>query len=102
GWASVPSGTRISTYQNPEYKKAAPFSEFVLKAIQTADPTHPTAKPVPYTGIQFVGIPEFQSFGTVVGQSIAGAVAGQMSVDQALTAGNAAANRAVAQAGYQK
>jgi len=102
GWASVPSGTRISTYQNPEYKKAAPFSDFVLKAIQTADPNHPTAKPVPYTGIQFVGIPEFQSFGTVVGQSIAGAVAGQMSVDQALTAGNAAADRAVAQAGYQK
>jgi len=102
GWASVPSGTRISTYQNPEYKKAAPFSDFVLKAIQTADPNHPTAKPVPYTGIQFVGIPEFQSFGTVVGQSVAGAVAGQMSVDQALTAGNAAADRAVAQAGYQK
>ena len=75
GWASVPSGTRISTYQNPEYKKAAPFSDFVLKAIQTADPNHPTAKPVPYTGIQFVGIPEFQSFGTVVGQSVAGAVA---------------------------
>ncbi|WP_322059926.1 sugar ABC transporter substrate-binding protein [Paraburkholderia sp. J63] len=102
GWASVPSGTRVSTYQRPEYKQAAPFSDFVLKAIQTADPTHPTAKPVPYTGIQFVGIPEFQSFGTVVGQSIAGAVAGQMSVDQALAAGNAAADRAVKQAGYQK
>lgn len=102
GWASVPSGTRVSTYQRPEYKQAAPFSDFVLKAITTADPNHPTAKPVPYTGVQFVGIPEFQSFGTVVGQSISGAVAGQMSVDQALAAGNAAADRAVAQAGYQK
>jgi len=102
GWASVPSGTRQSTYERPEYKQAAPFSDFVLKAITTADPNHPTAKPVPYTGVQFVGIPEFQSFGTVVGQDISGALAGQMSVDQALTAGNAAANRAVAQAGYQK
>ncbi len=102
GWASVPSGTRTSTYQRPEYKQAAPFADFVLKAIETADPNKPTLKPVPYTGIQFVGIPEFQSFGTVVGQSVAGAVAGQMSVDQALTAGNAAADRAVAQAGYQK
>jgi sorbitol/mannitol transport system substrate-binding protein len=102
GWASVPSGTRQSTYQRAEYQQAAPFSAFVLKAITTADPNHPTAKPVPYTGVQFVGIPEFQSFGTVVGQSISGAVAGQMSVDQALTAGNAAANRAVQQAGYQK
>jgi sorbitol/mannitol transport system substrate-binding protein len=102
GWASVPPGTRESTYANPEYQKAAPFSSFVLKAIQTADPNDPSAKKVPYTGVQFVGIPEFQSFGTVVGQSIAGALAGQMSVDQALAAGNATANRAVRQAGYQK
>jgi sorbitol/mannitol transport system substrate-binding protein len=102
GWASVPPGTRKSTYERAEYKEAAPFAGFVLKAIETADPNRPTAKPVPYTGVQFVGIPEFQSFGTVVGQSIAGALAGQMSVDQALTAGNAAADRAVHQAGYQK
>ncbi|NRO96844.1 extracellular solute-binding protein [Paraburkholderia sp. NMBU_R16] len=102
GWASVPPGTRQSTYARAEYKQAAPFSDFVLKAIETADPNHPTLKPVPYTGVQFVGIPEFQSFGTVVGQSVSGALAGQMSVDQALAAGNAAADRAVRQAGYQK
>lgn len=102
GWASVPPGTRQSTYQRPEYKQAAPFADFVLKAIESADPNHPTLKPVPYTGVQFVGIPEFQSFGTVVGQSISGAVAGQMSVDQALQAGNATADRAVRQAGLQK
>ncbi|RQR60343.1 sugar ABC transporter substrate-binding protein [Burkholderia sp. Bp9002] len=102
GWASVPPGTRTSTYQRAEYKAAAPFSDFVLKAIQTADPTDPSAKKVPYTGVQYVGIPEFQSFGTVVGQSVAGAVAGQSSVDQALAAGQAAADRAVRQAGYQK
>lgn len=102
GWASVPPGTRQSTYDNPSYVQAAPFGEFVLNAIRTADPLHSTLKPVPYTGVQYVGIPEFQSFGTVVGQSIAGALAGQMTVDQALAAGNAAANRAVKQAGYQK
>jgi sorbitol/mannitol transport system substrate-binding protein len=38
----------------------------------------------------------------VVGQSIAGVVAGQTSVDNALKAANAAADRAVKQAGYQK
>lgn len=102
GWASVPPGTRTSTYQRAEYKTAAPFSDFVLKAIETADPNDPSLKKVPYTGVQYVGIPEFQSFGTVVGQSIAGAVAGQMSVDQALAAGQAAADRAVRQAGYKK
>ncbi|HKT97912.1 MAG TPA: sugar ABC transporter substrate-binding protein [Paraburkholderia sp.] len=102
GWASLPPGTRLSTYQIPEYQKAAPFSKFVQSAIETADPTHPTAKPVPYTGVQFVGIPEFQAFGTAVGQAIAGALAGQMTVDQALAAGNAAAGRGVREAGYQK
>ncbi|KVS70072.1 ABC transporter substrate-binding protein [Burkholderia cepacia] len=102
GWASVPPGTRKSTYANPDYQKSAPFSSFVLKAIETADPNRPTEDPVPYTGIQFVGIPEFQSFGNVVGQSISGALAGQMSVDQALAAGNVVADRAVRQAGYAK
>ncbi|SAK69246.1 periplasmic ABC transporter substrate-binding component [Caballeronia glebae] len=102
GWASVPPGTRKSTYARPEYKQAAPFGDFVLKAIETADPNDATLKKVPYSGIQFVGIPEFQSFGTVVGQSIAGVVAGQTSVDQALKAANATADRAVKQAGYQK
>jgi len=102
GWGSVPSGTRLSTYQNPEYKKAAPFSDFVLKAIQTANPNDATLKPVPYTGVQFVGIPEFQSIGTIVGQSISGALAGQMTVDQALKAGQASTERTMQEAGYIK
>ena len=56
-------GTRKSTYDNPDYQKAAPFAAVTLQAMQTADPTNPCIKPVPYTGVQFVGIPEFQSFG---------------------------------------
>jgi sorbitol/mannitol transport system substrate-binding protein len=101
GWAGVPPGTRKSTYDNPEYQKA-PFAAPTLQAMQTADPTNPAIKPVPYTGIQFVGIPEFQSFGTVVGQNISGALAGKSSVDQALKDSQAAVARAVKQAGYPK
>ena len=41
-------------------------------------------QPVPYTGGQFVAIPEFQGIGTAVGQQFSAAVAGQISVDQAL------------------
>ena len=74
-------GTRKSLYQNAEYQKAAPFAAVTLQAMQTADPTNPAIRPVPYTGVQFVGIPEFQSFGTVVGQNVAGALAGKMTVD---------------------
>jgi sorbitol/mannitol transport system substrate-binding protein len=101
GWPGVPPGTRKSTYDNPEYQKA-PFAAPTLQAMQTADPTNPAIKPVPYTGIQFVGIPEFQSFGTVVGQNISGALAGKSSVDQALKDSQAAVSRAVKQAGYPK
>jgi len=101
GWSRVPPGTRKSTYDNPEYQKS-PFAAATLQAMQSADPTNPCIKPVPYTGIQFVGIPEFQSFGTVVGQNISGALAGKGAVDQVLKDSAAAVGRAVKQAGYPK
>ena len=67
GWVAAPPGTRKSTYDSPDYQKAAPFASIVVNAILSADPTHPTKDPVPYTGIQFVAIPEFQGLGTTVG-----------------------------------
>jgi sorbitol/mannitol transport system substrate-binding protein len=102
GWTSVPPGTRTSTYENPKYAEAAPFAKPVLEAIQTADPTDQTLKPAPYTGIQYVGIAEFQGIGTQVGQTMAGVLAGQMSVDQALKSAQSAVARTMRQAGYPK
>ena len=102
GWVSVPPGTRQSTYDNPEYKKVAPFASLVLNSIKTADPKNPTAEPVPYTGIQFVDIPPFQAIGTRVGQILAGIVAGQTSVDQGLSQANSVTKRMMQQAGYPK
>ena len=102
GWVSAPPGTRKSTYANPKYIAAAPFAETVLKAIETTDPAHPTVEPVPYTGVQFVAIPEFQGIGTQVGQSVAAALGGQQTIDQALAAGQSATERTMKQAGYIK
>jgi sorbitol/mannitol transport system substrate-binding protein len=102
GWPTVPPGTRKSTYDNPEYQKAAPFAAVTLKAMQTADPTNPCIKKVPYIGVQFVGIPEFQSIGTQVGQNISAALAGKTTVAEALKASQAEAERAVKQGGYLK
>ena len=102
-WASVPPGTRTSTYSNANYKKAAgAFSSLVLKSINEADVTKATKDPVPYTGIQFVAIPEFQALGTQVGQYIAGALSGQSTVDQALKQAQDAANKVAKDGGYQK
>src|SRR6516165_1157292 len=102
GWTSVPPGTRYSTYENPDYLKAAPFAKLVEALINDADPTHPTAKPVPYVGVQFVSIPEFQAIATQAGQSIAGALAGKMTVDQALQQAQSNTENAMRQAGYIK
>ena len=51
GWATVPPGTRYSTYKNPNYIKAAKaFADVTLKSIESADPTDATQDKVPYTG----------------------------------------------------
>ena len=45
-------------------------------------------------------IPEFQSIGVAVGQQMSAALAGQVSVDKALKAGQVAAEREMKKAGY--
>ncbi len=102
GWVSAPPGTRYSTYANPEYLKAASFAKTTLDSINSADPTHPTLKPVPYTGVQFVGIPEFQGIGTTVGQYLAGIVAKKTTLDAGLAAAQASVTKTMKEAGYIK
>jgi sorbitol/mannitol transport system substrate-binding protein len=92
GWAAVPPGTRASLYSTPGYQQAAKaFAGITIASINSVDPLHPTVNPVPYVGIQFVDIPQFETLGVQVGQQIAGAIAGTESVMQALTASQAAA-----------
>ncbi|KUJ76901.1 sugar ABC transporter substrate-binding protein [Ruegeria marisrubri] len=100
GWANVPPGTRTSLYENPEYQSAAPFAEMTLGSINAADPTNPSVKPVPYTGVQFVAIPEFAGIATQVGQEISAALAGQQSVAEALEKAQALAADEMEAAGY--
>ncbi|MDB5523659.1 MAG: bacterial extracellular solute-binding family protein [Rhizobium sp.] len=102
GWANVPPGTRTSLYNNPEYQKAAPFAKMTIDSINAADPTKPTVKPVPYVGVQFVAIPEFQGLGTTVGQLFSAALAGQMSVDDALAQAQQVTTREMTRGGYIK
>jgi sorbitol/mannitol transport system substrate-binding protein len=85
GWARVPPGSRLSTYEIPEYKEAsAAFGQVTLDSIEGANPLKPTVQPVPYTGVQFLAIPEFQDLGTRVSQQISAAIVGQKSVMDAL------------------
>ena len=100
GWANVPPGTRTSLYENPDYLAAAPFAKMTLDSINAADPTNPTVEPVPYVGVQFVAIPEFAGLATTVGQLFSAALAGQMSVDDALAQAQDASIREMRRGGY--
>jgi sorbitol/mannitol transport system substrate-binding protein len=86
GWASVPPGSRYSTYSNPDYQKAAAsFAKATLDEINGVNVAQPGVNPQPYVGVQYIGIPEFQDLGTRVSQEITAAIAGKQSVDSALS-----------------
>lgn len=102
GWVAVPSGTRASVHEDPRLLEAAPFAETIKNAIFSVDPADPTRDPVPYTGVQFVAIPEFQGIGNYVGQQVAAALAGQSTVEEALANSQRFAVREMTKAGYIK
>ncbi len=100
GWANVPPGTRTSLYSNADYLAAAPFAKMTLESILSADPTKPTVDEVPYTGIQFVAIPEFAGIATQVGQQFSDALAGNQSAADALAKAQALTTDEMEAAGY--
>ncbi len=102
GWGSVPTGTRKSTYANPEFLKAAKFADAEKKAIDSANANDSTLPKSPYVGVQFAAIPEFQAIGIAVGQQMSSALAGKVSVDEALKASQLAAEREMKKGGYYK
>lgn len=100
GWAQLPPGSRVSTYKLPQYQKAAgAYANITLQSMEAANPLHPTKNPVPYTGIQFVDIPEFINLGTEVSQEMSAAIAGRASVASALSISQQDAKSTVAQNG---
>ncbi|WP_206456280.1 ABC transporter substrate-binding protein [Aurantimonas marina] len=100
GWVAVPPGTRTSLYENEDYLNAAPFAAMTKESMGTADPTNPTVDPVPYTGVQFVAIPEFAGIATQVGQQFASALAGQQSAEDALAKSQELTTEEMEAAGY--
>jgi len=103
GWDSIPPGSRTSTYSIPQYRAAASsYADLTLKSIDAANPEKPTVDPVPYTGVQYVQIPEFTDIGDYVSQQVAGAIAGTQSVDQALQKSQSYTEGVVKKAGYLK
>lgn len=102
GWGRTPTGARASTYSNEAYLEfAGDFAEIVRNSIDEATPNEPTEDPVPYTGGQFVRIPEFTQLGDDATQQFASALVGDISVDEAIEAANDLANQIAIEGGYQ-
>jgi sorbitol/mannitol transport system substrate-binding protein len=102
GWAAVPPGTRLSTYQNPKYLAAAgDFANLTLQEINSVNVTKPGLLAQPVPGVQYVGIPEFEEFGNLVSAQITAAIDGQTSVSAALQKSQSIAQQAVIAAGYK-
>lgn len=103
GWQTVPPGSRTSTYEIPQYQAATKaYADLTLKSISGANPLKPTVDPVPYTGVQYVDIPEFEQIGDFTSQQLAGAISGQISVDEAIATSEAKIKEIMKDAGYIK
>jgi len=79
---------------------ANPAARIEKQALTSADQRDNTLPKSPYTGIQFVAIPEFQAIGTAVGQQMAAVLGGGQSVEAALAASQKAAERKMREAAY--
>lgn len=100
GWGAVPSGTRHSTYESPQFLQANRHALVEQTAIASANPVDNTLPRSPYVGIQYVAIPEFQAIGTAVGQQISKLLTDGGSVDAALARSQALTVRKMKASGH--
>jgi sorbitol/mannitol transport system substrate-binding protein len=86
GWAAIPPGTRRSTYEIPEYRKAArAFVQPTLDALESAPIDQPgTTKRPGLPGILYVGIPQYQPVGNQCTAQFSAVIAGKSSIGAAL------------------
>lgn len=86
GWAAIPPGTRMSTYELPEYQEAAAaFADATLMAMDSAPIGDPGTTPRPgLPGVQYVGVPQFQDVGNRCTEEFSGVIAGRIDIGDAL------------------
>src|SRR5213080_2777944 len=97
GWASIPPGTRVSTYRIPQYKRAAKsFAATTLAAMKAAPINNPgTTKRPGLPGVQYVGIPQFQDVGNRCTQLFSRVIAGSEKASDALSQCQSIASKAI-------
>ena len=98
----MPAGKRASTYEIPEYvAEAAAFAEPTQAAIEAADPINPGVQPRPAPASSSSASPSSRTSAPRSRRTISAAIAGQITVDEALNKGQQLAESTVT-AKYKK
>ncbi len=87
GWEREFTDVRLSTFDNPGFQSAYPANVAAVRQALVASPIErPGTTPRPGTaGVQYVGVPEFQSMGNDCTIELSSAIAGVITVDEALS-----------------
>lgn len=105
GWGNMPGPARKSQYEPGSLYSAfaAPFMSVLGKTLATVDGVNGTHySDTPYTGNQYIQIPEFQDLGNKCTQEFSGAVVGQQSPDDAIAKCQQYADDVAKTGGYKK
>lgn len=81
--SAIPPASRSSTYGLPFYA-SIPYAMPTLRVLEDMDFTNPCFDPVPYTGLQYIAIPEFADAGDLMTRYLADYVVDAITLDEAL------------------
>ena len=82
--------------------KDLPYAQPTLDALSDLDFNHPCKDEVPYVGLQYIAIPEFQEAGDKMTEALAAYVTDEITLDEALATTQKAFEQAAEEGGYKK
>ena len=97
----TPPAARKSTYEKPVIA-ALPYAEATLAAVAAVDFTNPAVDPVPYYGLQYAAIVEFQDAATQMTQWVLDYVVGNISLDEAISKTQSLFEEVAVDGGYKQ
>lgn len=95
-----PPASRYSTYEKPVIA-ALPYAQATLNALAPLDFTKPAVNPVPYVGLQYMAIVEFQEAATQMTQWVLDYVTDGITLDQAIANSQALFEEIAEDGGYK-
>lgn len=96
----TPPASRYYTYEQPVIA-ALPYAEATLNALAPLDFTKPAVNPVPYVGLQYMAIVEFQEAGTQMTQWVLDYATDGITLDEAIANTQALFEEIAEEGGYK-